>query len=273
MVPRRPAAAGAPRHRTGEHEGERLGSAGRRPGAGRGSLVLETELDGATWVVTLDDGARNALRAETFDALVAAYDDAPEGADAIVLVGREGAFSAGLDVKWMADADEEALTGLLLRFGRTIMRMWSEPRPTVAAVTGHAVAAGTMLAMTCDHAVAAAGEWKFGLTETRIDFQIPDFALELARGNVAAHRLDDLLLPGAVLGPDEAAAVGYVDEVVPPDEVRARAMAHAAELAQLPARAYAGTKQRLRGAAVERVLAGLEQDVEALVAASPVADR
>jgi enoyl-CoA hydratase len=235
--------------------------------------VLDTTLDDGLWVVTLDDGGHNALRPETFDALLAAFDDAPDEAGAILLSGRPGMFSAGLDVKWMQTADVDSLTDLLLRFGRTLMRVWAEPRPTVAAVTGHAVAAGTMFAMACDHAVASAGDWRFGLTETRIDFQIPDFALELTRRNVGAHHVDDLLLPGALLGPDEAAAVGYVDEVVAADEVLRRARAHATELAALPQTSYRGTKHRLRGDAVARVLDGLEADVAELVATSPVARR
>ena len=127
--------------------------------------------------------------------------------------------------------------------------------------------------MACDHAVAAAGDHRWGLMETRIAFEMPMFGIELARANVAAHRVDDLLLPGAVVGPDEAAEVGFVDRVVPVDDVLPTALAHAAALAQLPQRAYAGTKQRLRGAAVRRVLDGLEADVELLVAHSPVADR
>lgn len=232
--------------------------------------MITTELVGDVWVVTMDDGAKNALTPERFDAIHAAFDDAPDEATAIVLAGREGVFSAGLDVKWMAGADRPALHDLLARFGRTLMRVWTEPRPVVAAVTGHAVAAGTMFAMACDHAVAAEGDWKFGLTETRIAFQMPVFAIELTRANVAAHRVDDLLLPGAILGPADAAEVGYVDEVVPAADVLDRASGHAAMLSQFDARTYAGTKQRLRGAAAQRVLDTLEADVADLVETGPV---
>jgi len=232
--------------------------------------VLSTHLEDDLWVVTLDDGNRNALRPETFEALAAAFDDAPDRAGAIVLVGREGMFTAGLDVKWMAAAGVQELADMLVLFGRTLMRVWTEPRPTVCAIEGHAVAAGTMFAMACDHAVAAHGDWKLGLTETRIDFQIPDFGLELARHNVAAHRVDDLLLAGVFVDPVVAAHVGFVDDVVEAEEVRAVAFGHARALAELPPVAYAGTKRRLRGAAAQRVLDGIDADVAAMVAESPV---
>lgn len=232
--------------------------------------MLTTHLEDDLWVVTLDDGNRNALRPETFEALAAAYDDAPDEAGAIVLAGREGMFTAGLDVKWMAAAGVQDLTDMLVLFGRTLMRVWTEPRPTVCAIEGHAVAAGTMFAMACDHAVAAQGDWKLGLTETRIDFQIPEFGMELARHNVAAHQVDDLLLAGVFVDPVRAAHVGYVDDVVAPEDVRPVAFDHARALAELPPVAYAGTKRRLRGATAQRVLDGIEADVAAMVAESPV---
>lgn len=212
--------------------------------------------------VTLDDGAKNALTPETFEALIAALDDHPDAA-AVLLRGREGILTAGLDVKWMAAHDRDGVRDLLVVFGRAMMRWWTDPRPTVCAATGHAVAAGTMLAMACDHAVAAEGGW-WGLTETRIDFEVPDFGLALARANVRADRLEDLVLPGERIDAAAALEAGYADEVVAADEVVDRALVRVHELQQVPARAYAGTKQRLRGAVAAAVLAGLEEDVAAL---------
>jgi enoyl-CoA hydratase/carnithine racemase len=132
-------------------------------------------------------------------------------------------------------------------------------------VRGHAVAAGTMYAMACDHTVASEGPHRWGLTETRIDFEMPVFGLELARANVRADRLEDLILPGAMIDAAEAVAVGYADELADLDDVLEVATAKAVELAALPPRAYAGTKQRLRGAAATRVLDGLDADIAALL--------
>jgi enoyl-CoA hydratase len=145
------------------------------------------------------------------------------------------------------------------------MRWWTDPRPTVCAATGHAIAAGTMFGMACDHAVAADGGY-WGLTETRIDFELPEFGIALARHNVRADRLEDLLLPGDRIDATAAVEAGFADEVVPADRVIVRAQERARELAELPARAYAGTKRRLRGADAEAVLAGLDADIAALTA-------
>lgn len=220
--------------------------------------------DDGVVTLTLDDGAKNALDTPAFQAIDAAFDGCAD-ATAIVLAGREGILSAGLNIKAMAAMDQAGLEELLVAFGRTMMRMWLEPRPTVCAATGHAVAGGTMLAMACDHAVAAEGAFKWGLTETQIDFQMPLFGLALAKANLRNDRLEDLILPGAAIDAAAAVEAGYADELVPPDQVVARAQAKASELAQLPRGAYAGTKRRLRADAAERVLNELEADVASLV--------
>lgn len=231
-------------------------------------MAIATEVDDAgVLTVTLDDGDKNALVPEVFAGLIAALDDAPD-ARAVVLAGRPGIFTAGLNVKWMAANGRSGVEELLVVFGRCMMRWWTDPRPTVCAATGHAIAAGTMFAMACDHAIAAEGGW-WGLTETQIDFELPGFAIALARHNLRADRLEDLVLPGRRVDTATAVEAGFADEVAPPEEVVARARAHALELAELPARAYAGTKRRLRGADADAVLAGLTDDIAALTAHLP----
>lgn len=228
-------------------------------------MEIGRELQDGVLTLTMDDGKKNALNVAAFETLEAAFDAAGPDARAIVLTGREGILSAGLDVKFMASASRADLHELLVRFGRTVMRIWTEPRPTVCAATGHAVAAGTMLAMACDHAVAAEGPYAWGLTETRIDFEMPHFGLALARQNLRSDRLDDLILPGAQIDAAAAVEAGYADELAPPAEVLERAHGKAAELAELPPAAYAGTKLRLRGMASDAVLNGLEDDITDLL--------
>ncbi len=225
--------------------------------------------DDGVLTLRMDDGKKNALDTDAFAAIAAGFDEAGPDVRAIVLAGNDEIFSAGLNVKFMASAGREGVHELLVAFGRTLMRVWLEPRPTVAACTGHALAAGTMFAMACDHTIAADGPFWWGLTETRINFEMPHFGLALARHNVRTDRLDDLILPGAQIPAGEAVAVGYADELAPQDEVVARAQAKAAELAELPPAAYAGTKRRLRGMAADAVTNGLEDDITALLAAFP----
>lgn len=215
--------------------------------------------------LTFDDGKVNAFDTAFFADLEAALDACADDA-AVVLAGRPGMFSAGLDRRVLDAGDEGAIGDLLVVLGRTTLRVWTEPRPLVAAVTGHAVAAGTILAMACDHVVAADGDHRWGLLETTIGFPMPRFVLEVAARTVRPDRLDDLVLSGALLTPEAAVEAGFADVVVPAEQTVAAARERAAELAELPRHAYAATKRRLRGAAAERAEHGLAEDVAALLA-------
>lgn len=227
-------------------------------------IVHRADGDDGVVTLTLDDGKLNALDADVFREIADAFEGC-EGAAAIVLAGREGVFTAGLNTKKLPEMDEAALAELLGEFGRSLLRVWLEPRPVVAAATGHAIAAGTMLAMACDHAVAADGDHRWGLTETRIGFALPEFAIALARANVRSDRVDDLLLPGELVDPRTAVEAGFADELAPADAVLARATERARQLAELPRAAYAATKRRLRGPTADGVLARLDDDIAALL--------
>jgi enoyl-CoA hydratase len=219
-------------------------------------MSIAREVADGVALIRMDDGRVNAMDSNVFAALGRAF-DACAGDSAIVLTGREGMFSAGLNIKVLAGLDAGGLADLLRDFGRTMLRIWLEPRPVVVAATGHAVAGGTILAMCADHAVAADGPFKWGLNETSIGFVLPEWTIAIARGNVASHRIDDLLLPGAMVEPAEAVAVGFADAVASPDQVVSVALTRAQELAALPREAYAATKRQLRGPAADAALTSL----------------
>lgn len=220
----------------------------------------------AVATITMDDGKANAMDTDFFrdldEALTSVSPDA-----AIVIAGRPGMFSAGLNTKIMAGLDADGMTDLLVAFGDTMLGVWGTPRPVVAAATGHALAGGTILAMCADHAVAAQGDFRWGLTETTIGFPMPQWILAIARGNVRVDRLDDLVLPGRMLEPDEAVEVGYADRTATADDVLGAAQTHAQQLAELPRAAYSYTKQQLRGEAITTAKANIRDDVAAAMRA------
>jgi enoyl-CoA hydratase len=232
-------------------------------------MAVERRVDDGIATLTIDDGKANALDVALFAQLDEAL-DACRDDRAVVIAGREGMFSGGLNRKVLEAVDDDGLAELLVVFGRTMLRVWLEPRPVVAAATGHAIAGGAILAMATDHAVAAAGDFRWGLIETTIGFPMPGFVLTLAGGNLRSDRLDPLVLSGQMVDPDTAAAVGFADAVAPPEQVLGAATSHARRLAELPQAAYAETKRRLRREAADAALAVIEDDCRALVAVRAV---
>lgn len=239
-------------------------------------MPLEHSRDGDVTFLRLDHGKVNALDHELLADLGAAVADAGDAA-AIVLTGRPGMLSAGLDMAVMGSGDAKAQTALLVAFGRTMLGLWTAPRPVVVAATGHAVAGGTILCLAADHAVAARGSYRWGLVETTIGFALPTWIITMARHRLPPTAVDRLLLAGRAVDPETAVSVGFADELADPDEVEARALAHARDLAALPAAAFAQTKHRLRGGAAAAALHALEEDtaaaMRAVASAPPSKDR
>lgn len=223
-------------------------------------MTITIEREGDLARLTMDDGKANAFDLDFFTRLDEALDECADAA-AVILHGREGVFSGGLNLKLLTGLDQDGLLALLTQFGHTMHRVWLEPRPVVAAVTGHAVAGGTILAMACDHAVAADGPFRWGLNETAIGIVMPEWILAITRANLRTDRFEDLILAGSLIGPSEAVEAGYADVVVAPEDVLATAERKAAELAALPRQAYGATKQRLRGAASAAALSVMEADL------------
>ena len=222
-------------------------------------MPLTQTVDDDILTLTLDQGKVNALDMAFFADLNQALD--ASDAAGVVVTGRDGVLSAGLDMGVMGSDDREAIAEMLIVFGETMLRLWLEPRPVVVAATGHAVAGGTVLCLASDHAVAAEGDYRWGLVETTIGYPLPAWIIGLAGARVAPPHLQRLLLPGQAVGPAQAVDVGFADELVPPDQVRARAHARAVELCALPRRAYADTKRRFRRATAARLADDIAVDV------------
>ena len=224
-------------------------------------LLPTYRLDDAIAVITLDDGRANAFSDAVLARLEALVDQAEaDGARALVLVGRPGRFSAGFDLAEMT-ASAEQMRALVIRGARWWMRIYGLGMPTVAACTGHALAGGALTLLSCDRRIGADVPAKIGLSEVTIGMVLPKFAVELARERLTTASLPMSTMGGQVYDPAGAAAVGFLDEVVPADEVVDAAMAEARRLTELRTGAFAGTKQNLRAAAIAKILGELEADM------------
>jgi enoyl-CoA hydratase len=205
-------------------------------------------------IVRVDRPPANALNPELVAELVAVT--AELAADAVVLTGRDGFFSAGLDLNLVPTLDEAAQLDMIMGVNRLVAAWYGVPRPVVAAVNGHAIAGGLVLALCADYRVASQ-QGKLGLTETRVGVPYPANALAVVTAELAPAVARRLVLRANLIDPPEALALDVVDEVAAPDAVLARALELAAELAELPTDGYATVKQQLRGethAAMRRVV-------------------
>lgn len=228
------------------------------------SDAVSYELDGRVAVVRIDDGKANALSPSILTALDEALDRATDEAHALVLLGRDGKFSAGFELSVMTES-LESMRSLVLQGGRFLMRLYALPMPTVAGCTGHALAAGALTLLACDVRVGAdVPSAKIGLNEVAIGMALPIFAVELARDRLSRRHLHPATVLGRIHDPYTAADAGFLDEVVPVAEVQSRALAAAHGLAELSTGAVGTTKAVLRRATIDHVLATIEDDLASI---------
>jgi len=221
---------------------------------------LAYALEDKVAVVQMDDGKANALSQAMIDALLEALSRAEREASALVLAGRPDRFCAGFDLRVMMSSPENATT--LLKAGSgLLMRLYGANIPLVIACTGHALAGGALVVLTGDYRIGAAGAYKLGLNEVSIGLPVPVLAMELARDRLSKRALTHATLLAQIYDPETALAAGYLDVVVPADEVLARARTEAKRLGALPNGAFRATKARLRGATIANIAGSLDADM------------
>jgi enoyl-CoA hydratase len=219
--------------------------------------VTTRDHDGVV-VLSLDRPPANALDVETLEEIVAAA--GPLLADppaALVLAGRPGFFSAGLDLKAIPGYGPDEYRRLVAGVNEMALGVYALPCPVVCAITGHAIAGGFVLAMCGDQRIAAAGG-RYGLTEAKVGVPFPQAAIGVVRAELSGSAVRALALSARLVDAETCRRLGAFDEVVAPDAVLDRSLEVARELAALDRDTYALTKRQLRGATVERLRAADE---------------
>lgn len=222
--------------------------------------------DGAVAILTHDDGKANTFTQTQFEDLLRAFDEIEKSdATAVLYRGRPGYFSAGLNLKVLPTLAPPQWESLLNRFGESVMRAWTFPKPIVAEVTGHAIGAGAMFGFAADVRVFAKGAFKFGLNEVPNGMPVPAYGVEVAR---AASRMSDqmeLIAHGRMISPEEALEMRIAESIH--DDPHAAALDRAKKLSELPSGVYALTKNNLRAAIAEDVKARMPNETRVFIKA------
>jgi enoyl-CoA hydratase len=209
--------------------------------------TVTVEPHGEIAVVRIDRPPANAMDAQLLADGRAVLDElGAEEPGAVVLTGRPGFFSAGVDLKLAPTLDREAQREMVEGINRTFLAWYAFPRPVVAAVNGHAIAGGLILALTGDRRIGN-GEGKLGLTELKAGIGYPLAAMAVVKAELSPPAARDLALGSELIDQRRGLELGLLDEIVAPDALEDRALEAAGELAALPRGAYRRVKEQLRG--------------------------
>jgi enoyl-CoA hydratase len=194
--------------------------------------------------IVMNGPGKNALGTRMMQFLLEEL-DAARGVP-VLLTGAGDSFSAGLDLKEVLSLDERSAEPFLRLLDRCIGALYLYPGATVAAVNGHAIAAGCVLALSCDHRVATSlPTAKIGINEVAIGLRFPPRVFAVVRSRVPPRHRERVLLGGSLLNPLDAREMGLIDEVA--DDPVALARERLRGLGAHPALGYAQTKRDLRG--------------------------
>jgi len=200
-----------------------------------------------------------------------AIEAAAKDARGVVISGRPGMFSGGLDVAAVLQLDQAGRLGELWHEYSSLCRaLAASPIPVVAAITGHGPAGGAVLATFCDYRVMArsadpAKPFRIGLNEVQVGLIVPPEIQTGLRRLVGAYRAERLMITGAMVDSDEALRIGFVDELTEAENVVARALEWLRALLALPARAMSGTRAIARAELVTAFDAARAQNADEFV--------
>ena len=220
--------------------------------------------DDLVTMIRLEGGKANAMTSELLDTIERLIDDFERSsAHVAVVTGYERFFSAGLALPRLIDLDRPAMHVFIERFARVMMRVLACEKPIVAAINGHAIAGGCVLAVMCDwRIIVDEPTVRIGLNETQLGIGLPAIVVEPLRAQVPTTSLVAIALEGRLFAPVDAMAFGLVHVVVPTAELQARALVKARALAEIPRVAATQVKRALRSPVIDAVSrnAGVETE-------------
>jgi enoyl-CoA hydratase/carnithine racemase len=226
------------------------------------STLLRIDRDGPVAIVRLTRGVTNSIDGELVGELAAAIRNAKEQPDICALVlasANDKFFSIGWDIPQLIGLTSNEFADFFSRYNRMCLDLYTLPKPTVAAITGHAIAGGCILALCCDYRYVADGKKLMGLNEIKLGAPLPYVVDCVLPALVGGRYAREIMESGDFYLPDAARRMGLVDAVLPLDQVLSASVEKANQLGAMPEQAFAIIKRNRTAGIEKQILAQLEE--------------
>ena len=232
-----------------------------------GMHFVKVEIGGGIATVALSRGKVNAINQTVVDELRQCLETLAVDRDlkAVVLTGRGKFFSFGFDVTEFLSYTKVEFAGYLTAFTDLYTYLFTYPKPVVAALNGHTIAGGCMLALACDYRLMVTGKSKISLNEITFGASVFAGSTEMLRFCIGSAKATDVLFSGAMYSAEEAMALGLVQAISNEDQLIDRARRIAADMASKPAQAFTGIKSLLRKPVADEMVRRERESIEAFV--------
>ena len=227
------------------------------------SELITYHLEDGIATLTLSNGKVNAISPDVIAAFNAALDRATEDRAVVIVTGQPGILSGGYDLKVMTASPQSAIS--LVTAGSTLARrMLSHPFPIIVACPGHAVAKGAFLLLSADYRIGVEGPFSIGLNEVQIGMTMHHAGIELARDRLRRAAFHRSVINAEMFDPVSAVDAGFLDKVVPAEQLQEAALAAARQLKKINMNAHKHTKLKVRKALLETLDDAIIRDQEHL---------
>ncbi len=227
------------------------------------SDLISYQLEDGIATLTLNNDKVNAISPDVIAAFNAALDQAVQDRAVVIITGQPGILSGGYDLKVMTSGPQNAVA--LVTAGSTLARrMLSHPFPIIVACPGHAIAKGAFILLSADYRIGVEGPFNIGLNEVQIGMTMHHAGIELARDRLRKSAFHRSVINGEIFNPQGAVDAGFLDKVVPAEELMATAVAVAQQLKKINMTAHKNTKLKVRKAFLETLDKAIELDQQHL---------
>jgi enoyl-CoA hydratase/carnithine racemase len=208
--------------------------------------MLERDLNDGILTLRLAHGKASALDLELCAALTSAFEEAAadDAVGAVILTGTGSIFCAGVDLPRMISAGSGYVQPFVAALDAALRAVFVFPKPCVAALNGHAIAGGAILAFACDYRLMSAG--RIGVPEPLVGVPFPPLALAIVRFVVPKQHLQPMVYFGRTMEAEAAQEMGIIDEIPPANDLAGQAHAIAKKLGSIPRATFRLTKRQLR---------------------------
>lgn len=201
-----------------------------------------TEDCGNVAILRLNNGVTNAINPPLVDDIIESLDEIRTKFKGMILAGGEKFFSIGLDLPALLKLDRSAMTDFWYKFNQLAFDIFTIPLPTACAISGHTIAGGTVLAMTCDFRFATSDKKQIGLNEIKLGLPVPYLPDLILRQIVGDRSSIEMVYHGEFMSLSDSKQIGLIDKICSPKTVEEEAVKKASELAAFQGQAFAAIK-------------------------------
>ena len=229
--------------------------------------MIKTDINSDIGIISIDRAPVNAINHDLILELKNALDSFKqnESISGVILEGREGIFSAGLDITYLFPKDREYIERFWKDFSSILINMFSFPKPLYSSISGHCPAGGTVMVIMTDYRIMADGKYVIGLNEVDVGLTVPYGIGHVFQYVVGQRNAEDLLLKAKLISPQEAISAGLIDEVCDLNKLLDTTLDRISIASSLYSNQQAQTKKILRESTLQIFENNLDQDTQLIL--------